>query len=48
MATAMEAIIGAVSLDGGSNAVERLLDTLNLSHSLLRVVMSKFFYNPLA
>lgn len=47
IATAMEAIIGAVSLDGGSNAVNRLLNALDLSHNLLRVVMSKFFAYPL-
>ena len=42
MATTIEAIIGAVELDGGSEAVMQLVTRLGLVHPILTVVMSRF------
>jgi ribonuclease-3 len=47
MATTVEAIIGAVSLDGGNDAVGRLIDKLNLNHDLLKAVMSNISFPSL-
>ncbi|OCT51940.1 RNase3 domain protein [Cladophialophora carrionii] len=41
MATTVEAIIGAVSLDGGRAAAEKVMDRLNVTHELLTPVKSK-------
>ncbi len=40
MATAMEAIMGAVFLDGGAEALDRVMARLGLTHPLLHLVKS--------
>ncbi|EXJ58914.1 hypothetical protein A1O7_06344 [Cladophialophora yegresii CBS 114405] len=40
MATTVEAIIGAVALDGGRAAAEQVIDRLNVTHELLTAVKS--------
>lgn len=47
MATTIEAIIGAVQLDGGPEAVAQLVTRLGLVHPMLTAVMSKFPFPPM-
>jgi hypothetical protein len=47
MASTIEAIIGAVELDGGSEAVMQLVTRLGLVHPMLTSVMSRFPFPPL-
>jgi hypothetical protein len=47
MASTTEAIIGAVELDGGSEAVMQLVTRLGLIHPMLTSVMSKVPFLPL-
>jgi dsRNA-specific ribonuclease len=47
MATTVEAILGAVELDGGPEALLQVARRLGLVHQLITVVMSqKLFYSP--
>ena len=39
MATTIEALIGAVFCDGGEEALEKVLETLQLDHEYLKSVM---------
>jgi ribonuclease III len=47
MASTIEAIIGAVELDGGSEAVMQLVTRLGLVHPMLTSVTSKIPFPPL-
>ena len=42
MATTIEAILGAVDIDGGTDGLEEVLLTLGLTYTFLEVVISIF------